>query len=169
LNVLGHALRKAVGLVAPALGTSTDVLLAEAGLTLVGHSSLKATLDLRWGAPGAREKALRLVLEEVDRWKRWREQHQNLSEPASPLQEVMDTIVQIVAQDTEPAPEGGPGGRRIKKQVAPDRRISIEDKDMRHGRKSSAKTCNGFKEHFVLDLDRTVTREVGGCPANEPE
>src|SRR5712691_446019 len=80
----------------------------KAGLTLVGHSSLKAALDLRWGEPGAREKALRLVLEEVDRWKRWLEQHQSLSEPASPLQEVMDTIVQIVEQDTEPAPEGGP-------------------------------------------------------------
>jgi len=35
-----------VGLVAPALGTSVDVLVEEAGLTLVGHSSLKAALDL---------------------------------------------------------------------------------------------------------------------------
>ena len=35
LNWLGHALRKAVGLVAQALGTSADVLLEEAGLTLV--------------------------------------------------------------------------------------------------------------------------------------
>ncbi len=169
LNVLGHALRKAVGLVAQELGTSTDVLLEEAGLTLVGHRSLKAALDLGWGEPGAREKALRLVLEEVDRWQRWLEQHQSLSEPESPLQEVMDTIGQSVEQDTEPDPEGGPDGRRIKKQVAPDRRISIEDKDMRHGRTSSAKTFNGFKEHFVLALDSKVTREVVVCPANEPE
>src|SRR5256885_2972750 len=64
LNLLGHALRKAVGLVAQTLGTSTDVLLEEAGLTLVGHSSLKSALYLRWGEPGAREKALRLVLGE---------------------------------------------------------------------------------------------------------
>jgi hypothetical protein len=148
---------------------STDMLLEEAGLRLVGHSSLKAALDLDWGEPRAKEKALCLVLEEVDRWKRWLEQHQSLLAPASPLQDVMDTIVQIVEQDTEPDPEGGPGGRRIKKQVAPDRRISIEDKAMRHGRKSSAKTFNGFKEHFVLDLDSKVTREVVVCPANEPE
>ena len=40
---------------------------------------------------------------------------------------------------------------------------------MRHGRKSSAKTFNGFKEHFVLDLDSHVTREVVVRPANEPE
>src|SRR6476659_5169956 len=33
LNLLGHALRKAVGLVAQTLGTSTAVLLEEAGLT----------------------------------------------------------------------------------------------------------------------------------------
>src|SRR5947209_4534655 len=57
----------------------------------------------------------------------------------------------------------------IKKHVAPDRRISIEDHDMRHGRKSSAKTFNGFKEHFAMDLDSTVTREVVVRPANEPE
>ena len=40
---------------------------------------------------------------------------------------------------------------------------------MRHGRKSSAKTFNGFKEHFALDLDSKVTREVVVRPANEPE
>jgi len=40
---------------------------------------------------------------------------------------------------------------------------------MRHGRKSSAKTFNGFKEHFAVDLDSTVTREVVVRPAHEPE
>ena len=40
---------------------------------------------------------------------------------------------------------------------------------MRHGRKSSAKTFNGFTEHFAVDLDSTVTREVVVRPANEPE
>jgi Transposase DDE domain/Transposase domain (DUF772) len=169
LNLLGHALRKAVGLVAQALDTSVDVLLEDAGLTLVGHSSLKAALDLHWGAPGARAQALRLVLEEVDRWKRWLEQHQSLPEPQAPLREVLETLVQIVEQDTAPDPEGGPGGRRIKQQGAPARRSSIEDQDMRHGRKSSAKTFNGFKEHFVLDLDSRVTRAVVVRPANEPE
>ena len=112
LNLLGHALRKAVGLVAQALGTSVDVLLEDAGLTLVGHSSLKAALDLNWGEPRAKEQALRLVLEEVDRWKRWLEQHQSLPEPQAPLREVMETLVQIVEQDTEPDPEGGQPGRQ---------------------------------------------------------
>ena len=169
LNLLGHALRKAVGVAARQLGTSAEALVEEAGLVLVGHSSLKAALDLDWGEPQAREKALHLVLEEVDRWKRWLEQQHTLSAHEPPLKEMMDTIGQIVAQDTEPDPTGGPGGRRIKKHVAHDRRISIEDQAMRHGRKSSSKTFNGFKEHLVVDLDSKVTREVVVRPANEPE
>jgi hypothetical protein len=169
LNLLGHALRKAVGLAARELGVSATAILEAAGLVLVGHSSLKAALDLDWGQPQAREQALRLVLAEVERWKTWLGQHPHLVEEGVPLKDVLDTIAQIVTQDTEPDPDGGPGGKRVKKHVAPDRRISIEDADMRHGRKSSAKTFNGFKEHFVLDLDSHVTREVVVRPANEPE
>jgi hypothetical protein len=167
-NLLGHALRKAVGLAAKELGRSAAALMEDAGLELVGQSSLTAALDLDWGAPTARESALRLVLEEVERWKRWLEQ-QHLSAQEPPMQEMLETIGQIVAQDTEPDPEGGPGARRIKKHVAPDRRLSIADADMRHGRKSSSKTFNGFKEHLALDLDSKVTREVVVCPANHPE
>ena len=74
-----------------------------------------------------------------------------------------------MAQDTEPDPEGGAGGRRSKKHGAPDRRIAIEDQEMRHGRKSRSKTFNGFKEHFRLALDSTVTREVVVCPAHAAE
>ena len=169
LNLLGHAVRKAVGLAARGLGVPAEAILEEGGLILVGHSSLKAALDLDWGQPKAREQALRLVLDEVDRWQRWLEQHQHLLAALPPLQAVMDIITQILIQDTEPDPEGGPGGKRIKKHVAPARRISIEDADMRHCRKSSAKTFKGFQEHVVLDLESYVTREVVVRPANEPE
>jgi hypothetical protein len=168
LNLRGHALRKAVGLAAQVLGTSAAAVVEDAGLRLVGHSSLKAALDLDWGEPSARSRALGLVLEEVERWQHWLEQ-QTLAAQKPPLKAVMATLTQIITQDTEPDPEGGPGGRRIKQHVASDRRLSIADKDMRHGRKSSAKPCNGFKEHFAMDLDSQVPREVVVCPANEPE
>src|SRR6266581_2119067 len=123
LNLLGHALRKAVGLTARDLGTSVAAVVEDAGLTLVGHSSLKAALDLAWGAPTARASARRLVLAEVERWKTWLEQQQRLAAQKPPMQEVLETIGQRVAQDTEPDPEGRPGARRLKKQGAPDRRI----------------------------------------------
>jgi hypothetical protein len=169
LNLLGHALRKAVGLAAQVLDTSAEAIAADAGLLLLGYSSLKAALALAWGEPRARERALGLVLEEVGRWQRWLEHQHALASQAPPLKEVMETIAQLITQDTEPDPDGEPGGRRIKPHVAPDRRISIEDKDIRHGRKSSSKTFNGFKEHFAMELDSNVTREVVVRPANEPE
>jgi len=87
----------------------------EAGPGLVGQSSLKAALDHAWGEPTARERMLRVVLEEVERWKSWREQQQRLATQAPPLQEMMDTLGQHVAQDTEPDSEGEPGGRHITK------------------------------------------------------
>src|SRR4029434_3718358 len=129
LNLLGHALRKAVGRAAQVLDTSADAVAEGAGLTLLGHSSLKAALDLDWGEPSAWERALGLVLEEVGRWQCWLEQQHTLATQAPPIEQVMETIGQIITQDTEPDPDGEPGGRRIKKHVAPDRRISIEDKD----------------------------------------
>ena len=116
----------------------------DVGLELVGPSSLKAALDLDWGAPTARASALRLVLEEVERWKSWLEQQQRLSAQEPPMQAMLETRAQIVAQDTAPDPEGGPGASR-------------------------SKTFNGFTEHGALDLDSTVTRAVVVCPANHPE
>ena len=168
-NLLGHALRKVVELAAATLDTSVDAIVADAGLLLVGHRSLKAALALDGGVPAAREHALGLVLEEVERWKGWLEPPHQLSAHEPPMQEMMETITHLRAPDTEPAPAGGPGGRRLKKHVAPDRRISIEDTDRRHGRKSSAKTFNGFQEHFAVDVESQVTREVVVRPANEPE
>src|SRR5262247_962291 len=92
LNLLGHALRKAVGLAAQVLDTSAEAVAADAGLTLLGHSSLKAALDLDWGEPRARSRALGVVLEEVKQWHCWLEQQQTLVAQTPPLQEVMETI-----------------------------------------------------------------------------
>ena len=165
-HLLGQARRKAVGRAATALGTSAAGLRADAGLALVGPSRLTAALALEWGAPTARASALRLGLEEVARWKRWLEQPPRLSAPASPRPEVLETIGQIGAQATEPAPEGGPGARRLKKPVAPDRRRSMEDADMRHGRQRSAPTGTGCQE--PLALASKGPREGVGCPAHPP-
>src|SRR2546425_8345546 len=101
LHLLGHALRKAVGCVAEQPAMSTAVRMEEAGRVLVGQSRLKAALDLDGGAPRARERARGVVLEEVARWHGWLAQ-QCLATPGPPLQEILDTISQMVAQDPEP-------------------------------------------------------------------
>ena len=169
LNLLGHALRQAVGLAAHGLDTSAEAVAEDAGLTLLGHSSLQAALALAWGEPRARERARGLVLEEVGRGQGWLAPQHTLATQAPPIQEVRETIAQLITQATEPDPDGEPGGRRITPHVAPDRRISIEAKDIRPGRKSRAKTFHGFQEHLAVDVASTVTREVVVRPAHEPE
>jgi hypothetical protein len=169
LPLLGHALRKAVGLAAQALDTSPAAVMEAARLTLVGHRRLKAALALAWGQSRARARALGLGLDAVARWPQWLAPHHTLAAQAPPLQEGMDPSTPISPQDTEPAPAGGPGGRRSTPHVAPDRRLASEEPDRRHGRQSSAKTCNGVKEHVGVALESKGIRAGVGRPAHEPE
>jgi len=131
----------------------------------LGHARRKAVGRV---APD-RGLATARLLEAGDRWQRGLEPPHSLGAPASPLQEGRDTLVQIVEQDTEPAPEASPGGRRLQQPGSPARRSSIEDKERRHGRTSSATRFNGFQEHWGLARDSTVPRAVVVRPANEPE
>ena len=53
--------------------------------------------------------------------------------------------------------------------MARDRRISIEDAEMRHGRKCRSVRVDGYKRHVSHDLDTGLIRAVGITPANMPE
>ena len=58
---------------------------------------------------------------------------------------------------------------RIIQGVAKDRRISIEDPDMRHGRKSKSKRINGYKRHVATDLSSRAILACAVTPANIAE
>jgi hypothetical protein len=53
--------------------------------------------------------------------------------------------------------------------VAKDRRISVEDKHMGHGRKSPSTLVDGDKRHVLTDLDSGLVCAVGITPANAPQ
>ena len=61
------------------------------------------------------------------------------------------------------------GKARLIKGVAKERRISVEDAEMRHGRKSRSVRVDGYKRHVLHDLDTDLIRAVGITPANVPE
>src|SRR5207248_185678 len=62
LNLLGHALRKALGVLARQQGRELPEVAQEAGAALVSQSSLKAALDCDWDDPRALPAALAQVL-----------------------------------------------------------------------------------------------------------
>jgi hypothetical protein len=53
--------------------------------------------------------------------------------------------------------------------VARERQVSVEDPEMRHGRKSRSHRFEGYKRHVLRDLDTGLVRAVGVTPANAPE
>lgn len=63
--------------------------------------------------------------------------------------------------------EGSDGFPKLRKAVAKDRRISIEDEDMRHGRKSRSQKIDGYKRHVLKDLEMQMIRAVGVTRAVE--
>ncbi len=75
-------------------------------------------------------------------------------------------VRQVVAQDVVTDAQGQPTLRR---GVAKERRIAIEDAQMRHGRKSRSQRIDGYKRHVLHDLDTDLVRAVGVTAANAPE
>jgi hypothetical protein len=73
---------------------------------------------------------------------------------------------QVRTQDVTTDEAGAP---TLIKGVAKDRRISIEDAEMRHGRKSRSVRVDGYKRHVMCDLDSELVVAVGLTPANAPE
>jgi hypothetical protein len=78
----------------------------------------------------------------------------------------LDAARQVEQQDVE---VDSKGEVKVRRGVAKNRRISIEDDQMRHGRKNRSQKFDGYKRHILKDLDSGLVRAVGVTSANEPE
>lgn len=175
-NLLGHTLKKAVRLMASAQGRSLENVASEVGAQMVFGSSLKAALDLDWDDPEQRSQALETLLNTFntveDLIEKKKTSDQNKSQAAKRLdsldivQATLEVGREIEAQNVTFDAEGQP---KLTMKVAPNRRISVEDPEMRHGRKSRSQRFNGYKRHVLTDLDIGVVRAVGVTAANLPE
>lgn len=115
-------------------------------------------------AERAREEALELVLQVLRAVETW--VHTLPQEEADLAQPPLSIAQQVEAQDVETSEDGK---SHLIKGVAKDRRISVEDAEMRHGRKSRSVRVDGYKRHVLHDLDTRLIRAVGITPANVPE
>ena len=169
VNLLGHALHKALDVIARQQGRGLAEMATEAGAALVGGPlSLKAALDLDWDDPAAVSQALRAVLAALGAVEAWLDGPQAPAEAAADpgVQRSREAAGQVRAQDVERAADGTP---MLRHGVSRDRRISVEDAQMRHGRKSRAVRVDGYKRHVLHDLDSGLVCAVGLTPANAPE
>jgi hypothetical protein len=164
LNLLGHAARLIVKSVSQILDRAPEEICRKAGIPLLLSTSIKAGLDIDWSDPAQKVKAIQTVERQVGSLVRWVEKHLDDGIEA-PLKQYLEAVTAIHKQDLETKE----GGVQIRQGVAPDRRISIEDPEMRHGRKSRSKRFDGFKEHIALDLDAGAILACEVTRANRPE
>jgi DDE family transposase/transposase-like protein DUF772 len=164
-NLMGHALRKALGVIAALQGrgqaAGIAVVAEQAGVPQLAASSLKAALGLDWDDPAARDGALAQVLGLLDQVEAFTAGQHGDAAAAAPVavaRQVRDQDVDL----TGAAPS-------LRRGVARDRRISVEDPDMRHGRRSRSVLFDGFKRHVLRDLDTGLIPAVGITAANVPE
>jgi hypothetical protein len=165
INLMGHALRKALGVIAVLQGrgqaAGIAIVAAQAGVPQLAASSLKAALDRDWDDPAARDRALAQVLglaDQVEALVAGGAGDQAAAEAVAVARQVRDQDVDL----SGPAPA-------LRRGVARDRRISVEDAQMRHGRKSRSVLFDGYKRHVLTDLDTGLVAAVGITPANAPE
>jgi len=136
----------------------------EAGAEVVCETSLKAALDRDWDRIGQREEALSVVLKVLQAVETW---VQTLPQEEAYLAQPSLEIAQQVKEQDVQVDEAGKAS--LIKGVAKDRRSSVEDGQMRHGRKSRSVRVDGYKRHVLHDLDTGLIRAVGLTPANVPE
>jgi hypothetical protein len=166
-NLLAHALRKALEVIARNQKQDLATIAQQAGADIVSGSSLKAALDLDWDDPQQRTQALTTILQTLSNIESWVEQKSELGgKTITQVNQSLEDARKIEAQDIEEESDGSP---KLRKGVALNRRISIEDKDMRHGRKSRNQRFDGYKRHVLKDLDLGMVRAVGVTRANQPE
>ncbi len=164
INLLGHAARSIVRIVSKLTGRTDEEICRKARVPLLLAPSIKAGLDIDWSDVKQKMTAIEIVERQVSLLQYWVERHLD-DAVHEPLRPYIDALVQVKDQDLEQTESGV----RVRRGVASDRRVSIEDAQMRHGRKSKSKRFDGYKEHIARDLDSPAIVACAVTPANVPE
>jgi hypothetical protein len=164
-NLLGHALKKTLTIIAQQQGKNLTEIATEMGAEILTGSSLKSALDLNWDEPEARNLALGIILGVLYQLESQLENQPELKK--NPIINSHLAIASVIEkQDVE---IDNNGEVKLSIGVAANRRISLEDEEMRHGRKSKNKRFDGYKRHVLRDLELGLVRAVGITQANVPE
>lgn len=166
-NLLGHAARQLLKCAAAIAGLEPSDVAATLDTPALVASSTKRGLDVDWNDSAQKAGAIKKLVEQIDRLEAWVRGELGDAAERPPLSEQLTTLAQLREQDLEPDPGGG--GPRIRDGVASDRRISVSDPEMRHGRKSKSQTIKGYKTHLGADLDTNLIIACAVTPANKPE
>jgi hypothetical protein len=174
-NLIGHGLLVCAACAADLWDLTTEEVIGDAGLKIVGRSSVKAALDIDWDDVVSRRDALDRLLEETTFFQGWLEKKARppldtleAKHAARALDASLKQLERLISQDVEPDPDRK-DGHRIIEGTTKDRQASVADPEMRHGRKSKSTTITGYKGHIVEELDHNLVLDAMAEPANKKE
>ena len=165
-NLIGRAMSKVVHAISVAVGIDEEDVIKQARLTALSGDSVKASIDIDWDDEGAQVAALQRLLEEVSMLESWIEKRAKQSASEPPLKDALSLLHRVIDQDIEPDPSGG-GKQRLREGVAEDRVVSINDPEIRHGRKSRSQLFDGYKRHVAISHEFILATALR--PANDAE
>ncbi len=164
-NLLGHAARKIAECAATTTGLSFEDVCRRSHATVLLAPSIKAGLDVDWSDPIEKADALQTLFLQVSSLTEWVGRIMGGEGLDGPITKYLEALRQVQDQNLDDTD----GRVSMHQGVAADRRVSIEDEEMRHGRKSKSHRFNGYKEHIAADLDNGVILACAVTPANVPE
>lgn len=171
-NLLGDGIVKLARTLAELQGTELwDWARAHDLSRYFGSTSLKGEAEIDWEDPKARERFLTSIVADADRLLAIARQALTSYAPESAeykgLAEGAELLSRLLLQDIERKPDTGEAS--IREGVAKDRVISVQDPEMRHGRKSKAKRFDGHKAAVAVDPESELITAADVLAGNAPD
>ncbi len=127
--------------------------------------SFKGAAQIDWDDPTARQRLLKLLVEDVHTLLEVAQQtEKSLEEPERHrLRKATQLLRDVMAQDIAGSQDKEP---RIQQGVAKDRIVSVHDPEMRHGRKSASQRFDGHKATVAVDTETQLITAVDVMAGN---
>jgi len=156
-NLLADGVLKLTRTLAKASHQVRKDWLGENGYERYQASSIKGEAAVNWDNEQERGSFLKGMVLDVERLLGMAEEIANdHPEWETEIQAGMGLLHQLIGQDIERQGEAV----KLKEGVAKDRLVSIQDPEMRHGRKSHAKRFNGYKAAIAVDGESQLITAV---------
>lgn len=171
-NLLGDGVVSLVRVLAELQGSLPDEWARANDLSrYFGSASLKGEAGIDWEDPKARARFLTSIVADADRlleiarraligYAPESAEHKRLTAGA-------DLLARLLLQDIERKPDLGEAS--LKEGVAEDRVVSVQDPEMRHGRKSRAKRFDGHKAALAVDPESELITAADVLAGNAPD
>lgn len=168
-NLLADGIVKLIRVLARLDGVEPEDWANEHQLGCYFGTSIKGEATIDWDDAKARQKFLTEIVSEADRLlERAREmmgKYGEESEERKRLVEAAGLLGQLLLQDVERRL----GGAELKQGVSRDRIISVQDPEMRHGRKSKAKRFDGHKLGVAVEAESQLFMAATVSGGNAPD